>query len=362
MKRIILLSVLLLLVIPGCAKHVVYPEPSADKPTVFPADHFAHPDFRTEWWYYTGHLDDPRGNEYGFELVFFKRRTDNDVRYGVPIRWYGNPAYLAHFAVTEIGLKRHQYKEKYGRGKYGRAGASQDMYKIWIDDWKVQKIGDAHHLVADMDGYSVDLLLTPTKQPVVHGPDGISRKGTNSTSSYYISFTRLAVEGFLVLDGEPVKVTGDAWSDHEIFGSGMAETIRGWDWFSIQLDNDTELMLFYLNLKDGSVDVLSAGTFVFADGSYQSFLLEDFSITTTEQWTSPKTKTSYPAAWKIKIPKLDIELDVRTSLPDQEVRAKITQVTYYEGSIKAEGRVGDTPVFGRGYVEMSGYTHPISGM
>ncbi len=364
MKQRILLFALFSLLLSGCAQKtdVVFPEPSANQQLVFPADHYSHPEFKTEWWYYTGHLNDAQGREYGFELVFFRRRTDVEVRHGIPVRLFGEQVYLSHFAITDIGAGQHEFKERFGVEKNNHAGARDDRYKVWIDDWQVQDIAGTHHLTADMDGYAVDLLMSPEKPPIVHGEDGISRKGVGSASSYYISFTRLKADGFLYLAGEPVQVSGDAWSDHEIFGSGLSEQIQGWDWFSIQLDDDTELMLFHLNRQDGSIDQQSAGTYVRADGSYDSFLLEDFSIEALSHWTSPRTKAGYPAVWRIRVPKYDIELDVQTSLPDQELNAKLTQVAYYEGSIKARGRVGDRPVTGRGYVEMSGYTEPVTGL
>ena len=38
----------------------------------FPADHYSHPDFKTEWWYYTGHLESESGKHYGYQVTFFR--------------------------------------------------------------------------------------------------------------------------------------------------------------------------------------------------------------------------------------------------------------------------------------------------
>jgi predicted secreted hydrolase len=362
-RVLVRLAILVLVaVVAACATVTQYTLPSPDKPVVFPRDDFAHPDFQTEWWYYTGHVTDAAGRKYGFELVFFQRRTEGDRRFGLPLSWYSNPIYFSHFAITDLQTGRHLDQEAFGPTRGGKAGARTDQYLVWIGDWRAERLDRYHHLTASMKGAAIDFLLDPVKPRVIQGAGGISRKGEGGGSSYYISTTRLAVDGYVTLNGEPRRVTGTAWTDHEILGAGMSDKIRGWDWFSIQLNDQTELMLFHLRQKGGGVDPLSAGTYVRADGTYDCFLLSDFSIETRAQWTSPRTKTTYPAKWRVRVPKYDIELDVEPTVSDQELQPRMTGMTYWEGSIRAMGKAGGRDVMGLGYSELTGYNRPVSGL
>jgi predicted secreted hydrolase len=346
----------------SCAAVGHYAAPSPDRPVAFPRDDYAHPDFQTEWWYYTGHLDAAAGKTYGFELVFFQRRTESDKRFGLPLRWFSNPIYFSHFAVTDLQTGKHASFEAFGPTKGDRAGARSDQYLIWVGDWKAERLGRAHHLTAAKDGFAIDLLLDPEKPPVIHGEGGISRKGEGGQSSYYISTTRLGVTGYLTVGGSPLPVTGSAWTDHEILAGGMSKKVRGWDWFSIQLDDRTELMLFHLRRLDGRIDPLSAGTFVRADGTHETFLLSDFQIETLATWTAPKSKTTYPAKWRVRVPRVGLDLVVDPPVADQELHPFLTGMAYWEGSIRATGTAEGRAVTGRGYVELTGYDRPVTGL
>ena len=345
----------------SCApKSVEYATPTTDRTLVFPWDDYAHPEYKTEWWYYTGHVADAEGNRFGFELVFFRRRSETDTRFGIPVRWYGNPVYVGHFAITDFARGEHRYAESFGREKRGQAGAELDAFHVWVNDWSAERFGDLVRLQASMKGgYSIDLALRPTKPPVINGEGGISRKGEGGGVSYYISTTRLAVEGTLVAGGAHRHVVGSAWNDHEILSPEMAKTIRGWDWFSLQFDDDTELMLFHLNRRDGGVDPLSAGTYVRADGTYETFLLDDFEIHATGYWTSPHSGARYPAGWVARVPKLGIEIAIRPSVDDQEVHAVVNGVRYWEGSVQVRGTANGKAITGLGYCELTGYDEPV---
>lgn len=363
MRRTVLIAVALLIVFgPACVKHVEYARPSADRPVTLPRDHFAHPEFQTEWWYYTGHLKDESGARYGFQIVFFQRRSEADLFHGLPVRWFGNPVYMAHFAVTDLSAGSHVHEEAASGGRRGRAGAREDTFRVWVGDWLAEEVAGLHHLSASMEGYAIDLLLDPAKPPVINGEGGISQKGVGGPSAYYISFTRLIVEGYLTVGGQPLAVTGTAWMDHEILGGGMTERVRGWDWFSIQLDNDTELMVFLLHNHDGTIDPLSAGTFVRPDGSYETFLYEDFTIEATGEWTSPESGATYPAAWRIQAPRFALDLTVEAAVADQELSGGRAPVIYWEGSIRVRGTAGEAEVGGYGYAELTGYAGPVIGL
>lgn len=326
----------------------------------FPKDHGSHPAFRTEWWYYTGHLRAQDGRPFGFELTFFRRAVPPDDVKTRPSQWSVSQLYLAHFAVTDIAGRRFQFSEKLSRAGLGKAGAEESRLRVWIDDWRAEAPVDAtgaHTLLARDGALALALTLQPTKPLVIHGQDGISRKGAEiGQASHYYSFTRLATTGSLSIDGERFDVAGTGWMDHEFGSSDLSKDLVGWDWFSIQLADDSELMLYRLRRSDGSSDPVSSGTVVSADGQTRHLSVTDVGIEATGTWTSPESKAVYPNKWRLAIPSLDLALDVVPLLEQQELRtSRSTQVTYWEGAVAVSGTKQGRPVKGQGYVELTGY-------
>jgi predicted secreted hydrolase len=330
----------------------------------FPRDHGSHPIYRTEWWYYTGHLHAKSGRSFGFELTFFRRGVPPDEIKTLPSKWSVRDLYLAHFAVTDITGKRFHFSEKLSREGLGKAGADESQLRVWIDDWRAEASTEpsaSHTLVAHDETHALALTLQPTKPLVTHGAAGISRKGKDvGQASHYYSFTRLATSGKLTIDGESFDVTGTSWMDHE-FGSAELGTDQvGWDWFSIQLEDDTELMLYRMRRKDGSSDLASSGTAVSPDGRTRHLEVTDFQIESSGTWTSAESKATYPAKWKLKFPPLELTLDVTPLLADQELRtSRSTRVSYWEGAVAVTGTKQGRPVKGQGYVELTGYAERL---
>jgi hypothetical protein len=207
----------------------------------FPRDHFNHPQYRSEWWYYTGNLRTSAGHRYGFELVFFRQGQPSQQSSQTPANasvWRVDDVYLAHLALTDIDGRRFRSWRRVNRAGPGIAGASFDEGRIWNGNWQVSwdKSSDTQTLTALAEGIRFTLRLVPRKPPVVHGENGVSQTGDGAgKASYYVSFTRLAVDG--TLNGSPVA--GTAWMDHEWFTTLLDAGQRGWDWFSLQLDNST---------------------------------------------------------------------------------------------------------------------------
>lgn len=330
----------------------------------FPRDHGSHPIYRTEWWYYTGHLHSKNGRSFGFELTFFRRGIPPDDIKTLPSKWSVKDLYLAHFAVTDITGKRFHFSEKLSREGLGKAGADESRLLVWIDDWRAEASTEpsaSHTLVARDETHTLALTLQPTKPLVTHGAAGISRKGKDvGQASHYYSFTRLATSGKLTINGESFEVTGTSWMDHE-FGSAELGTDQvGWDWFSIQFEDDTELMLYRMRRKDGSSDLASSGTAVSPDGRTRHLEVTDFEIESTETWTSSESKATYPSRWRLKFPSLDLVLDVAPLLADQELRtSRSTRVAYWEGAVAVTGTKQGRPVKGQGYVELTGYAERL---
>lgn len=326
----------------------------------FPQDHGAHEGFRTEWWYYTGQVSTADGRMFGFELTFFRRGIPPDSVKTAPSEWSIRHLYLAHFALTDLARGRFSMSEKVSRAGLGKAGADSGGLRVWIDRWSAVEEPDGsarQHLQAETGDFAVDLTVVPRKPPIMHGGDGVSRKGADLTqASHYYSLTRLATEGRIRVSNEWLTVTGLSWMDHEFGSSGLGTEVVGWDWFSLQLSDNTELMWYRLRHADGSDDPASSGTFILADGTSRGLALRDVTVEARTHWTSPRSGARYPQQWKVTAPSIGLDLEVSSLLPDQELQTPIsTQVTYWEGAVKATGRSGGTPVSGGGYVELTGY-------
>ena len=319
----------------------------------FPRDHFNHPEFRTEWWYYTGNLRGPGGHRYGFELVFFRQGQ----RRGTPANpsaWRVDDLYLAHLALTDIDAHRFRYYKRLNRAGPGIAGIAFEERRIWNGNWEARwdRSSDTQTISAIADGIRLTLRLSPHKPAIIQGENGVSQKAEGpGKASYYVSFPRLRAEG--TLNGAPVS--GAAWMDHEWFSNQLESFEQGWDWFSIQLDNNTEFMLFQLRRSDGGIDPYSSGTYVAADGRATHLKRSDFELQPAEYWTSPKTHARYPIRWRVSIPSLKVSLDCAAAIPDQElVSEDAAGPTYWEGAVVYSGSAT-----GVGYLEMTGYTKPM---
>jgi predicted secreted hydrolase len=319
----------------------------------FPRDHFDHPEFRTEWWYYTGNVHARDGHRYGFELVFFRQGQRRGPAEN-PSAWRVDDLYLAHLAVTDIDGERFRYTRRLNRAGPGIAGIRFDEGRIWNGNWSVNwnRQTDEQTLSAVADGIRLNLRLNPRKPAIIEGENGISQKAEGAgRASYYVSFPRLAVEG--TLDG--AEVSGTAWMDHEWFSNQLDTSQQGWDWFSIQLDDDTELMLFQLRRTDGGIDPYSSGTLVARDGRATHLKRGDFELQPAAWWTSPKTGNRYPVHWRIAVPSRQLMIDCEAAIPDQElVSEDEAGPAYWEGAVRYSGSAR-----GVGYVEMTGYGKPM---
>ncbi|RMF87264.1 MAG: carotenoid 1,2-hydratase [Nitrospinota bacterium] len=321
----------------------------------FPEDHFVHPRFRTEWWYYTGHLQTAEGRSYGYELTFFRHRFGfAEERKS---RWAADTLYFAHFALTDEGAGTFFYAERTSRPIFGQAGGATDRYRVWVGDWSVQGEEEVHHLQAREQRYAIDLFLTPQKPPVIHGEEGISRKGTApENASHYYSYTRMQTRGTLWIGGKPLAVTGLSWMDHEFMSNQLEPDQVGWDWFSMQLDNRQEIMLYLIRYQDPQRPPFASGTLVYADGTWRHLSAGDFSVQVLDWWTSAKSGARYPIRWRVTVPAEAIRLTLTPTVKDQELDTSAsTGVIYWEGSVRITGTRRGEPLAGKGYVEMTGY-------
>jgi predicted secreted hydrolase len=328
----------------------------------FPADHGPHPNFQTEWWYYTGNLESSSGRHFGFELTFFRRAIiPPDQLVPRQSDWATDQLYLAHFALTDVSGKQFYYYEHAERGAVGLAGASAEpLFSVWLDNWSVkQTAGDQYQLSASQGNLALDLQLHDLKGPILQGDKGLSQKGAGSgNASYYYSLTRLETTGKVSLSGVETDVQGLSWMDHEFSTSALAPDEVGWDWFALQLSDGSELMVYDLRRQDGSIDPYSSGTLVRPDGSSRYLTRQDFQIKVTSTWRSPHSGAVYPAGWVVSLPSEQLSLTIKPYLADQELNVSFI---YWEGAVQISGQAGGKPVTGSGYVELTGYARSMQG-
>jgi predicted secreted hydrolase len=322
---------------------------------LLPGDHVSHPDYKIEWWYYTGNLDTAEGRRFGYQLTFFRVGVNREPVGGS--RWAVRDLHMAHFAVSDLGAGRFHVFDRLQREGAGWAGAATDRYRVWNGQWSAGAEADgAHRLQARDGGVGVDLRLTNTTYWVGHGDAGYSRKGREAANaSEYYSLPRLATTGTLTVDGHVYEVTGASWMDHE-FGSSVLEADQvGWDWFGLQLADGRDLMLYQMRRRDGTRDPFSSGTLAWPDGRVVRLTRDDYTLEPRGTWRSPTTGAVYPIRWHVTIPGQQLAVDVQAAMPDQELHTpRSTGVTYWEGAVDVTG-TGPPTTRGRGYMELTGY-------
>lgn len=382
MRRIAWFGILLVLVVgagwwifvgnggePEMAARVIAAEPPAEGfarasgpvPLAFPEAHGPHPEYQTEWWYYTGNLDTADGRHFGYQLTFFRRAlTPMEDQAARDSEWATNQVYFAHFALTDAGGGEYQAWERFARGAAGIAGAQADPYQVWLEDWRVELVeGDVYHLYAAQDEVVLDLTLTDRKGPILQGDQGYSQKGPEAgNASYYYSLTRLESQGSVQVKDESYRVDGLSWMDHEFSTSALTANQVGWDWFALQLSDGSELMVFQIRQADGSIDPFSSGTFIAPDGTTTRLSREDFEIEVGETWRSPRSGGEYPARWTVRVPEIDLTLEIEPYLADQELDVSFA---YWEGAVRIQGTREGAALTGAGYIEMTGYSGSMAG-
>jgi predicted secreted hydrolase len=325
-----------------------------------PRDLYAHDNVQTEWWYYTGHMQTTAGARFGFELVFFKRRTDLD-RFGVvPLRLIANPLYLAHFAITDESRASFRYAHRKSAGGIfdPPARASMDRYFLKLGTWTVREADGLHILHATIDDDLVfEARLSNTKPAALNGHEGagVNFKDAGEASRYF-SFTRMKAKGEITWFGKTERFTGSAWMDREFGTWRTTKNQKGWDWFSMQLSDDTEVMIYNIRDAEGRPSPFSSGTYVDANGDSKHLTQAEFTILPTSQWTSPHTGATYPIKWRLRVPRFGVDLLVTPVIQDQELDTRgTTMIVYWEGACTVKGRHGNESVDGRAYVELVGY-------
>ena len=325
------------------------------KEFIFPPDHGPHNPYRSEWWYFTGNLKNPQGRQFGYELTFFRFALKAQMPESKSV-WRSNQMYMAHLTLTDVEKDRFYTDERISRAGNDLAGASSKRYHVWLYDWSARTEGEADfplRLQAKSDGFSIDLLLKSQKSYVLQGDLGLSQKSREpGNASYYYSYPRLETEGAVTVAGNQFSVTGASWMDREWSTSALSDEQSGWDWFALQLSDNTELMFYQLRRKDGQPDSNSSGAFVLADNTKISLKKDDVTIKNLDTWKSPHSKITYPSRWHLAVPVQNLEVEIVPLINDQELNVSYR---YWEGAVSVNGTKNGKPVSGQGYVELAGY-------
>jgi predicted secreted hydrolase len=346
----VLICLFMSLWIPSSVSGQEYSDIAPGQAVRLPEDLYFRSDYRVQWWYFTGHLLDEAGNEFGYELTFFTvgvQKRKYRSKFGL------NTIYISHFAISDVGGDQFFYAADSDTGAFGFAGAENNRLNVWVGDNILEGTSDKMHVHAEDGNRLIDLWLVPEKPFVMNGINGYSRKSEESPliASLYVSNTSMDTTGTLDTGGKTLNVTGKSWFDREISSRGLGEQYAGWDWFAIQLDDKREIMLYIIRKRDGSIDTFSSGTIVYADGRSRILSKDDYTVTILNHFRSKKTGDRYPSLWDIQISSEQLRLRVTPLIEDQElIVTSTTWNSYWEGTCAVTGTVP-----GKAYVEMTGY-------
>jgi predicted secreted hydrolase len=332
---------------------------------VFPRDHGSHPEFRTEWWYFTGNLTDPSSKRFGYQLTFFRQGVLFKAKDPTD-PWAIRDVYLAHFTLTDVSAGQFWYTDRASRKGPGFAGSAEEGMDLWLLNWMAKMEDKKINLEARHQNMELSLVLTPRKPLAFHGQNGLSQKGPmEGQASYYFSYTDLEVKGIIKTLGSQasIRVNGISWFDHEFGSNQLTPSQVGWDWFSLHLSDRQDLMIYFLRRKDGTVEPSSSGTLVTRVGDAIHLKLSDIKVEVVDQWKSPKSGGRYPSRWKLKVPIAKIEIEISPLVPSQELlTGGSTGVIYWEGAVAGKGISAGKPITCEGYVELTGYAGSLGGL
>ena len=329
----------------------------------FPLDYGPHPDFQTEWWYYTGNVATADGRRFGYQFTIF-RRAITPQQEASDSEWRTNQIYMAHFTVSDLEAGDFYHKQRFSRASADLAGASGEPYRVFVEDWVIAATDDTAQTVtikAATDDFAIDLILLQDKPPALQGDEGLSPKSdVAGNASYYYSLSRLETTGTLRVGEQSFAVDGLTWKDHEFSTSALGAEAQGWDWFGLIFDDGSEMMIGQIRMLDGGKEAAFGGLYIAADGTTEYLTAAQIDIVATDQWTSPHSGAIYPSGWQITVSDIDkrddatVAFAVTPLMKDQELHGSTFE--YWEGAVQVTGDVA-----GYGYAELTGYTSTMQG-
>ena len=382
----------------GAGPAAAFRKVTGPRPLAFPADHGPHPEYRSEWWYFTGNLEDSLGREFGYQLTFFRSglrppardsaaegaaedagagaRIAGETTGGRTSPWAAGDAYMAHFALTDADAGGFEAHERFSRAALGLAGAEAGSgmpFRVWLEDWSAAaqpgpegtEASEARDRAVLVDGggigepdflplrlraaqgsIAIDLVLRSGKPRVLQGDSGYSRKGPEpGNASLYYSYTRLPTAGRLRTARGEFTVTGTSWLDREWGSSLLSPGLAGWEWFGLRLADSTDWTFF--RLRKSGREAAAGDTLAFDYG------LRVDAAGRTRVLVRLVTPTAYgPVRWRLHVPSESLEMEIAPVMAGQELRLSIP---YWEGAVRIQARREGREIAGRGYMELTGY-------
>jgi predicted secreted hydrolase len=337
---------------PPAAPAPAYAPVLPGQPLAFPADHGAHPQYRTEWWYITGWLDTPEGPQ-GFQVTFFRSRPPVDPRN--PSAFAARQVLFAHAALSDPKAGRLLHDQRIARQGFGLAEAATTDTDIVLDDWRLKREADGRFLArAGGKDFGLDLAFTPTQGVLPQGDGGYSRKGPRvDQASHYYSIPHLRVSGLVRRGARTTRVSGEAWLDREWSSTLLDPRAVGWDWTGLNLDDGGALMAFQVRNAAGKT-LWAGGSLRAANGSVVNFAPADVTFAVRRRWRSPRTGADYPIdrLLTVQLPQGPRRFAITPLFDDQELDSRLGGgPVYWEGAVRTDG--------GRGYLELTGYVAPL---
>jgi predicted secreted hydrolase len=351
-RNAIIFIAMLLLISNVIAQPAQFAEVVPNQKLTFPQDHGAHPDFRTEWWYVTGHVETSSGTPLGFQVTFFRSRTG--VGEDSKSKFAPQQILFAHAAIADPRHGKLRHDEKIARAGFGNH-AKVGAMDIALNKWTMRMNENIISTRVSSKDFALDLSLTPSQAPILQGENGYSKKGSNpNQASYYVSFAQVNVTGKIIIDGKPETVTGKAWFDHEWSSEIMAADVSGWDWLGANLDDGGAVMAFRMRGADGQA-IWAGGTRVYANGKITKLTPDRISFIPLQTWRSSRTGATYPVSMRVNAG--DETFELKPWMNDQELdSSRSTGITYWEG---ATDLIQNTQRVGRGYLELTGYSKKL---
>ena len=317
-------------------------------PLSFPADHGAHPEFRSEWWYLTVALRSAAGEEFGVQFTLFRQALQPGGGEDGADPWRSGQVFLGHLALTDVTRQRHYEAERLARGHPRLAGVRGAPFVAWIEGWRLASTGPSFlplRLSAHTEDFAVDLVLETARPPALQGDRGLSAKGAEN-ASYYYSMPRMHATGTLRRAAGTAPVSGVGWLDREWSTSVLADEYAGWDWFALHLDDGRDLMVFQLRRRDERPDDYDQGLLIDAGGQ-RHLDADDFDLAVEREWRD-RRGVRWPVAWRLQFD--GATLLVEAAVDDQVMD---TSIRYWEGLVHL--RTPEGRRVGSGYMELTGY-------
>src|SRR3989344_4304961 len=314
----------------------------------FPQDEKLH-DSIIEWWYFNGHLKSEDGNAYTFMDCLFKAKTK-----AVKIPFLSNLPkkiiYFSHSILSDIKNQKNYPVIDYLSMISKDSWTKPLLFVNYINPLIVGGYVNSAIEQTDLNQYRIktenlDLNLTSIKQPLTEGGSGFLKLG-NTKSTFYYSLTNLKTEGVIKVRDKWIKVTGKSWMDHQ--WADVSYTKDYWTWFSIQLENNIELVCFEYREKDNKTYLASISNQNDQQEHFKAVKLTPIG----QAWKSKKTKAIYYLSWRIEVPAKNIDLVVKPLVEDQEII--FGTINYWEGPISVEGKFNNQSVKGQGFIELVG--------